>query len=227
MFAVKRLIGRRFDDPMSARTSTWCPTRSCTADNGDAWVEVRGEKKAPAQISAEILKKMKADGRALSRRAGRARPSSPSRPTSTTASARRPRTPARSPASTSCASSTSRPRRRSPTASTRGQNQTIAVYDLGGGTFDVSILEIGDGVFEVKSTNGDTFLGGEDFDQRMIDYLADEFKKEHRHRPAQRPAGPAAPEGGGREGQDRALVDDADRGQPAVHHRRRSRARST
>ncbi len=83
---------------------------------------------------------------------------------------------------------------------------TIAVYDLGGGTFDISILEIGDGVFEVKSTNGDTFLGGEDFDTRIIDYLADEFKKEQRHRPAQGPAGAAAPEGGGREGQDRALV---------------------
>ena len=86
--------------------------------------------------------------------------------------------PAASPASRCCASSTSRPRRLSPTAWTRRARGTIAVYDLGGGTFDVSVLEIGDGVFEVKSTNGDTFLGGEDFDARVIDYLADEFKRE-------------------------------------------------
>ena len=95
---------------------------------------------------------------------------------------------------------------------------TIAVYDLGGGTFDVSILEIGDGVFEVKSTNGDTFLGGEDFDMRIVDYLADEFKKRTGHRPALRQAGPAAPEGRRREGQDRTLLRPADRNQPAVHH---------
>ncbi len=82
----------------------------------------------------------------------------------------------------------------------------IAVYDLGGGTFDVSILEIGDGVFEVKSTNGDTFLGGEDFDMRLVNYLADEFKKERGHRPAQRQAGPPAPQGGVREGEDRAVA---------------------
>ena len=86
--------------------------------------------------------------------------------------------PAASPASRCCASSTSRRRPRSPTASTRRTTGTIAVYDLGGGTFDVSILEIGDGVFEVKSTNGDTFLGGEDFDMRLVEYLADEFKRE-------------------------------------------------
>ena len=86
--------------------------------------------------------------------------------------------PARSPASRSCASSTSRPRRRSPTAWRSRTPRSIAVYDLGGGTFDISILEIGDGVFEVKATNGDTFLGGEDFDKRLIDYMADEFKKE-------------------------------------------------
>ena len=98
---------------------------------------------------------------------------------------------------------------------------TIAVYDLGGGTFDISILEIGDGVFEVKSTNGDTFLGGEDFDARIIDYLADEFKKEQGIDLRKRQAGAAAPEGGGREGQDRALQRDADRDQPALHHGRR------
>ena len=87
----------------------------------------------------------------------------------------------------------------------KNDGKKIAVYDLGGGTFDVSILEIGDGVFEVKATNGDTFLGGEDFDLRIVDYLADEFKKEQRRRPAQGQAGPAAPEGRGREGQEGAV----------------------
>ena len=86
------------------------------------------------------------------------------------------------------------------------EGKTIAVYDLGGGTFDISILEIGDGVFEVKSTNGDTFLGGEDFDMRLVDYLADEFKKEQGIDLRKRQAGPAAPEGSRREGQDRAVV---------------------
>ena len=103
---------------------------------------------------------------------------------------------------------------------------TIAVYDLGGGTFDISILEIGDGVFEVKSTNGDTFLGGEDFDMRLVDYLADEFKKEQGIDLTQGQARPAAPEGSGRKGEDRAVLGDADRHQPALHHRRRERARS-
>ena len=77
-------------------------------------------------------------------------------------------------------------------ASTRRRAKTIAVYDLGGGTFDISMLEIGDGVFEVKSTNGDTFLGGEDFDMRIVDYLADEFKKEQRHRPARATSSPCS-----------------------------------
>jgi molecular chaperone DnaK len=109
-------------------------------------------------------------------------------------------------------------------------DRTIAVYDLGGGTFDISIIEIaevdGEHQFEVLSTNGDTFLGGEDFDLRLIEYLAAEFKKDQRHRPAQRSAGPAAPEGSGREGQDRAVQLAADRGQPAVHHGRRHRSQA-
>ena len=103
---------------------------------------------------------------------------------------------------------------------------TIAVYDLGGGTFDISILEIGDGVFEVKSTNGDTFLGGEDFDMRLVNYLADEFQKEQgidlrRDKLALQRLKEVR-----REGQDRAVLHDADRDQPAVHHRRRVRSRS-
>ena len=95
------------------------------------------------------------------------------------------------------------------------KDEKIAVFDLGGGTFDISILELGDGVFEVKATNGDTFLGGEDFDQRVIDYLADEFKKDQGIDLRAGPDGAPAPEGSGREGQVRAVDRDRDRHQPA------------
>ena len=100
-------------------------------------------------------------------------------------------------------------------------DEKIAVYDLGGGTFDISILELGEGVFEVKATNGDTHLGGDDFDQRVIDWLLAEFKKDQGIDLRQGPAGPPAPQGGRREGEDRAARRDVDRDQPAVHHRRR------
>ena len=98
-------------------------------------------------------------------------------------------------------------------------DETVLVFDLGGGTFDVSILEIGDGVFEVKSTHGDTHLGGDDWDQRVIDWLVKQFKAAHGDRPRRRPHGRAAPEGGRREGQDRAVAGPADPDQPALHHR--------
>ncbi len=106
------------------------------------------------------------------------------------------------------------------------KDEKIAVYDLGGGTFDISILELSEGVFEVRSTNGDTHLGGDDFDQRVIDWLADEFKKDQGIDLQQGPDGPAAPQGGGREGEDRAVDHDADGDQPALHHRRRLRAQA-
>ena len=98
------------------------------------------------------------------------------------------------------------------------KDETIAVYDFGGGTFDISILEVGEGVVEVKATNGDTHLGGDDFDQRVIDWIVAEFKKSDGIDLAQGPHGAAAPEGSGGEGQDRAVVGDGDRHQPAVHH---------
>ena len=98
------------------------------------------------------------------------------------------------------------------------KDETIAVYDFGGGTFDISILEVGEGVVEVKATNGDTHLGGDDIDQRIIEWIIDEFKKDEGHRPRQGPHGAAAPEGSGREGEDGALHGDGDRDQPAVHH---------
>ena len=225
IFAIKRLIGRRFDDPMVEKDKELVPYKI---------VARRQRRRLGRGRRQEVLRRSQiqrlhpaedeGDRRGLSRREGRPRRSSPSRPTSTTPSARRPRTPARSPASKCCASSTSRPRPRSPTAWTRRRRGTIAVYDLGGGTFDISILEIGDGVFEVKSTNGDTFLGGEDFDQRIIDYLADEFKKEQgidlrKDKLALQRLKEAA---------EKAKIElslvEADRDQPAVHHRRRLRA---
>ncbi|APT58691.1 molecular chaperone DnaK [Roseomonas gilardii] len=178
LYAVKRLIGRRFDDAMVQKEKSLAPFHIVRADNGDAWVEARGDKMAPQQISAFVLGKMKETAenylgepvsqavitvpayfndaqRQATKEAGRIAGLEVLRIIN------------------------------EPTAAAlaygldKKNSGTIVVYDLGGGTFDVSVLEIGDGVFEVKSTNGDTFLGGEDFDQRVIDYLADEFKKEN------------------------------------------------
>ena len=179
LFAVKRLIGRRFEDPVVRKDMDMVSYKIVKADNGDAWVQVRDEKKAPAQVSAEVLKKMKATAeRYLGMPVEKAVITVPAYFND---SQRQATKDAGKIAGLDVVRIINEP-----TAAAlaygmdKGQNQTIAVYDLGGGTFDVSILEIGDGVFEVKSTNGDTFLGGEDFDKRLIDYMADEFKKEHR-----------------------------------------------
>jgi molecular chaperone DnaK len=178
LFAVKRLIGRRFDDPVVAKDKNMVPYSIVKADNGDAWVEVRGDKKAPAQVSAEVLKKMKQTAeRHLGTTVDKAVITVPAYFNDSQRQATKD--------AGKIAGLEVLRIINEPTAAAlaygmdKGQNQTIAVYDLGGGTFDVSILEIGDGVFEVKSTNGDTFLGGEDFDLRVIDYMADEFKKEN------------------------------------------------
>ncbi len=178
LFAVKRLIGRRVDDPMVDKDRDMVPYQIVDGGNGDAWVEARGERYSPSQISAFILQKMKetAEGylgeqvtqavitvpayfndaqRQATKDAGRIAGLEVLRIIN------------------------------EPTAAAlsygldKEGGKTIAVYDLGGGTFDISVLEIDDGLFEVKSTNGDTFLGGEDFDLRLVDYLADEFKKEN------------------------------------------------
>jgi molecular chaperone DnaK len=175
--AVKRLIGRRTDDPMVQKASSLLPYKIVRNDNGDAWVEIRGKRYSPAEISAFILQKMKQTAedylgekiteavitvpayfndsqRQATKDAGRIAGLNVLRIIN------------------------------EPTAASlaygldKKKDEKIAVFDLGGGTFDISILELGDGVFEVKATNGDTFLGGEDFDQRVIDYLADEFKKD-------------------------------------------------
>ncbi|MGB7405272.1 MAG: molecular chaperone DnaK [Pacificimonas sp.] len=177
LFAIKRLIGRRFDDPLTKKDMDLVPYTITKGNNGDAWVEAGGEKYSPSQISAFILQKMKetAEGylgedvtqavitvpayfndaqRQATKDAGKIAGLEVLRIIN------------------------------EPTAAAlaygldKDANKTIAVYDLGGGTFDVSVLELGDGVFEVKSTNGDTFLGGEDFDARIVEHLADTFKKD-------------------------------------------------
>ena len=177
LFAIKRLIGRTFDDPMTEKDKDLVPYSIVKADNGDAWVEARGKNYSPSEISAFILMKMKETAEAhLGEEVTQAVITVPayfndSQRQATKDAGR-------------IAGLEVMRIINEPTAAAlaygldKKTSGTIAVYDLGGGTFDVSVLEIGDGVFEVKSTNGDTFLGGEDFDQRIIDYLADEFKKE-------------------------------------------------
>lgn len=176
VFAIKRLIGRRFDSAEAKRSMEMCSFKIAPAENGDAWVKIEGEDFSPAELSAMILKRMKETAeefvgeevkdavitvpayfddrqRQATKDAGRIAGLNVLRIIN------------------------------EPTAASlayglgKGKNEKIAVFDLGGGTFDISILELGDGVFEVKSTNGDTFLGGEDFDQKVVNYLADEFEK--------------------------------------------------
>jgi molecular chaperone DnaK len=177
IFAVKRLIGRRFDDPIVRKDVDMVPYKIVKADNGDAWVEAQGDKKAPSQISASVLKKMKETAeRHLGETVTRAVITVPAYFND---SQRQATKDAGKIAGLEVLRIINEPTAAALAYGLEKSNaQTIAVYDLGGGTFDISILEIGDGVFEVKATNGDTFLGGEDFDKRLIDYMADEFKKE-------------------------------------------------
>src|SRR5881275_2338528 len=177
VFAIKRLIGRRYEEAEVQKAMKVLPYKIVRADNGDAWVEVRGKKYSPAEISAFILQKMKQTAEDhLGEKVTEAVITVPAY------------------FNDSQRQATKNADRitglnvlriiNEPTAASlaygldKKKDEKIAVFDLGGGTFDVSILEIGEGVFEVKATNGDTFLGGEDFDQRVIDYLADEFRKD-------------------------------------------------
>ncbi|HEY2228702.1 MAG TPA: molecular chaperone DnaK [Xanthobacteraceae bacterium] len=178
VFAIKRLIGRRYDDPITQKDKGMVPYRIVAGPNGDAWVEARGKKYSPSQISAFILQKMKETAEAyLGSTVTQAVITVPAyfndAQRQATKDAGR------------IAGLEVLRIINEPTAAAlayglekKGHGK-IAVYDLGGGTFDISILEVGEGVFEVKSTNGDTFLGGEDFDKRIIDYLADEFRREN------------------------------------------------
>ena len=177
LFAVKRLMGRRFDDPLVKKDKDIVPFKISKADNGDAWVEARSEKYSPSQISAFILQKMKETAESyLSENVTQAVITVPAYFNDAQRQATKD--------AGKIAGLEVLRIINEPTAAAlaygldRKDGQTIAVYDRGGGTFDISILEIGDGVFEVKSTNGDTFLGGEDFDTRLVNYLADEFKKD-------------------------------------------------
>lgn len=178
LFAIKRLIGRRFDDPTVKKDQALVPYSIIKGDNGDAWVEASGEKYAPSQISAFILQKMKET--AESYLGESVTEAVITVPAYFNDSQRQATKDAGKIAGLDVLRIINEP---TAAALAYGMDKeasgTIAVYDLGGGTFDISVLEIGDGVFEVKSTNGDTFLGGEDFDARIMDYLADEFKKEN------------------------------------------------
>src|ERR671916_832502 len=177
IFAIKRLIGRRFDDPTAKRDQELVPYKIVRADNGDAWVDIDGQKYSPSQISAFILQKMKET--AESYLGERVTDAVITVPAYFNDAQRQATKDAGRIAGLEVLRIINEP-----TAAAlaygldKKHSGTIAVYDLGGGTFDISVLEIGDGVFEVKSTNGDTFLGGEDFDMRLVEYLAAEFKKE-------------------------------------------------
>ena len=177
LFAVKRLIGRRFEEKEVQKDIDLMPFKIVKADNNDAWVEVRGKKMAPPQVSAEVLRKMKKTAEDyLGEEVSEAVITVPAYFNDSQRQATKD--------AGKIAGLEVKRIINEPTAAAlaygleKKSNGTIAVYDLGGGTFDISVLEIGDGVFEVKSTNGDTFLGGEDFDMKLVTYLADEFKKE-------------------------------------------------
>jgi molecular chaperone DnaK len=178
-FAIKRLIGRRYDDPMVEKDKKLVPYKIIKGPNGDAWVEANGKQYSPAQISAYILQKMKESAEAkLGETITQAVITVPAYFNDAQRQATKD--------AGKIAGLEVLRIINEPTAAAlaygldkKKDSKTIAVYDLGGGTFDISVLEIGDGVFEVKSTNGDTFLGGEDFDMRLVEYLAAEFKKEY------------------------------------------------
>ncbi|MGZ2255755.1 molecular chaperone DnaK [Roseobacter sp. A03A-229] len=178
IFGVKRLIGRRFDDADLAKDKKNMPFNVIDGGNGDAWVEAKGEKYSPSQISAFILGKMKETAESyLGEEVTQAVITVPAYFNDAQRQATKD---AGKIAGLEVLRIINEPTAAALAYGLDKENtQTIAVYDLGGGTFDVTILEIDDGLFEVKSTNGDTFLGGEDFDMRIVNYLADEFKKEH------------------------------------------------
>ena len=219
VYSIKRFMGRRWDDPEVKHSRDLVPynVEKDAKSDGIKVVLSDGKSYTPPEISAMILQKLKTDAEAyLGEKVTEAVITVPAYFDDTQRQATKD--------AGRIAGLEVKRIINEPTASAlaygldKKKDEKIAVYDLGGGTFDISILELGEGVFEVKSTNGDTHLGGDDFDQRVIDWLLGEFKKDQGDRPVERPAGDAAPQGGGREGEDRALLDVADRDQPAVHH---------
>ena len=178
IFAVKRLVGRNFEDPTVKKDIESAPFKIINSEKGDAWIEAKGKKYSPSQISAFILQKMKETAeKYLGQEVTKAVITVPAYFNDAQRQATKD--------AGKIAGLEVLRIINEPTAASlaygldKKTNKKIAVYDLGGGTFDVSILELGDGVFEVKSTNGDTFLGGEDFDNTIVNYLVDEFKKEN------------------------------------------------
>lgn len=177
IFAIKRLIGRRYDDPIVEKDKKLVPYKIVKGDNGDAWIEVAGKKYSPSQISSHILVKMKETAEAYL--GGKVSQAVITVPAYFNDSQRQATKDAGKIAGLEVLRIINEP-----TAAAlaygldKKKTGKIAVYDLGGGTFDISLLDIGDGVFEVRATNGDTFLGGEDFDKRIVDWLADEFQKD-------------------------------------------------
>ncbi|MCC8936167.1 molecular chaperone DnaK [Bradyrhizobium sp. Arg68] len=176
IFAVKRLIGRRYDDPTVEKDKTLVPYKIIKASNGDAWVEAEGKPYSPSQISAFILQKMKETAEAnLGEKITQAVITVPAYFNDAQRQATKD---AGKIAGLEVLRIINEPTAAALAYGLDKKQAKIAVYDLGGGTFDISVLDIGDGVFEVKATNGDTFLGGEDFDMRLVNYLADEFQKQ-------------------------------------------------
>ena len=222
VFSIKRFMGRKHREKPPASTSA-CPTASSSANNGDAWVEARGKKYSPPEISAMVLQKLKQAaedylGESVTDAVITVPPYFNDAQRQATKDAGK------------IAGLNVLRIINEPTAAAlaygldRKKDETIAVYDFGGGTFDISVLEVGEGVVEVKSTNGDTHLGGDDLDQRIIDWMAAEFKKTDGIDLDQGSRGRPASEGSRREGEDRALVGDRDRDQSAVHHGRPDRS---
>ena len=226
VFAVKRLIGRRFDDPITKKDTELVPYKISRGPNGDAWVNAGAKDYSPSQISAFILQKMKETAEAyLGETVTQAVITVPAYFNDAQRQATKD--------AGQIAGLEVLRIINEPTAAAlaygldKQDGKTIAVYDLGGGTFDISVLEIGDGVFEVKSTNGDTFLGGEDFDAKIVDYLADEFKKQEGiDLRGDRLALQRLKEGAERAKIELSLGPDH-RGQPALHHRRPERAQAS
>ena len=221
VFSIKRFMGRKFDEVTSEASRV--PYKVVRASNGDAWVNARDKKYSPPEVSAMILQKLKqAAEDYLGEKVTDAVITVPAYFNDAQRQATKD-------AGKIAGLNVSRIINE-PTAAAlaygldKKKDETIAVYDFGGGTFDISVLEVGEGVVEVKATNGDTHLGGDDLDDRIIEWLVSGVQEERRHRSVEGSHGAPASEGRRREGEDRALDRDRNRGQPAVRHRRRDRS---
>ena len=215
VFSIKRFMGRRFDEVNEEMAMV--PYEVVRAKNGDARVRAGGKELSPPELSAMVLQKLKqAAEEYLGQSVAKAVITVPAYFNDAQRQATKD--------AGQIAGLEVLRIVNEPTAAAlaygldKKTDETIAVYDFGGGTFDISILEVGEGVVEVKATNGDTHLGGDNLDQQVIEWIVGEFKRDEGHRPQPRPDGLAAPQGGGREGQDGALDGRGDRDQPAVHH---------